>query len=358
MFPFAVFKGINLTQEEDMLQKDLQEQIQDLNELKAFSFDLERISTFQKPQSNTIIFIKDKKNLKKFQNLLPENKYNNICFIIDEKIESDFSELSEVLDKNISEYGILKTNAFDLNLAQASKVFFDMISQDWNDEIDGRKTGTVEIHPTAVVSPDAFLGKNVSIAAGVKIHSGVRILSGSSIGENSIVFPNVVIYQNVQIGKDVRLHANTVIGSDGYGYNFVNYTHHKIYHFGGVIIGDNVEIGSNSSVDSGTFSPTMIGAGTKLDNLVQVAHNVELGQGVIICSQSGVAGSTTVGDFTVIGGATAVTDHIVVGKGCQIGGKAGVTNNLEDGAIVAGFPARPVKEWLRGVAQIRKLAKK
>lgn len=323
--------------------------------------DVRSITDFRTLQNECILFVKDKKNGKKlFAQLSALEGLSDLkpTFIVSSKYFEAFKEELPQEVSGLNSYNLVSTENFDLSLCQLSKEFYLEEKLQWNDEIDGRKQGTVDIHPSSIISPNCFIGKDVVIGENCIIHDGVRILSNTTIGSGTEILPNVVIYQKTNIGKNVRIHANTTIGSDGFGYNFVNGAHHKIYHFGGVEIGDDVEIGAGSTVDMGTFSPTTVGAGTKLDNLVQVAHNVQLGKGVIICSQSGVAGSTTVGDFTVIGGATAVTDHITVGKGCQIGGKTGVTGDLEDGAIVAGYPARPVKEWLRGVAYIRKVSQK
>ena len=324
-------------------------------------FEISTISDFRTLQGNSILFVKDKKNGKKLIDILKtSSRLSNLqfTFIVKDQYVEEFKENLSHEVPSLTLYNLISTDDFDLCLCQLSKEFFEKEKRSWNDEIDGRKLGTVDIHPSAIISPNSFIGKDVTIGENCIIHEGVRILSKSTIGNGAEIFPNVVIYQKTQIGNNVRIHANTTVGADGFGYNFVNGVHHKIYHFGGVQIGDDVEIGAGSTVDMGTFSPTIIGEGTKLDNLVQVAHNVQLGKGVIICSQSGVAGSTTVGDFTVIGGATAVTDHITVGKACQIGGKTGVIGDLEDGAIVAGYPARPVKEWLRGVAYLRKVSQK
>lgn len=244
----------------------------------------------------------------------------------------------------------------DVALAMSflSKPFYDEKIGEPNDIVDGRQMGSASIHPTAWIAQGVFIGENVHIGENVKIHSGVTIMSGVSIGESSEIFPNTTIYRNVTIGGRVRIHANCVIGADGFGYNFSKGVHHKVWHMGSVIIDDEVEIGASSCIDSGTFSPTIIGRGSKIDNQVQVGHNCKLGMGVILCGQVGIGGSTSIGDFTVLGGAAKVANGIKIGKGTQIAGGAGVTSHIGDGEVVGGFPARDIKEWMKGVAYIRK----
>ena len=179
-------------------------------------------------------------------------------------------------------------------------------------------------------------------------------MSGVEIHEGTEIFPNTVVYRNVKIGKHVRIHGNCTIGADGFGYNFKNGEHLKVWHMGSVIIHDHVEIGAGTCIDSGTFSPTIIGAGSKIDNLVQIGHNCRLGKGVILCGQSGLAGSCSLGDYVVLGGKAAVGNGVTVGKASQIAGNAGVISNIGDGVVVGGFPARDIKEWMKGVAYVRK----
>lgn len=246
----------------------------------------------------------------------------------------------------------------DVNLAMSflSKPFYDEKIKNPNDMIDGRQMGTASIHPTAWIAQGVFIGENVKIAANAKIHTGVVLMSGVDIGEDTEIFPNTAIYRNVQIGSRVRIHSLCSIGADGFGYNFSKGVHYKVWHTGSVIIGNDVEIGASTCIDSGTFSPTIIGAGSKIDNQVQIGHNCKLGTGVILCGQVGIGGSTSIGDYTVLGGKAALANGLEIGKGVQIAGGAGVTNDIQDGAVVGGFPARDIKEWMKGVAVLRKLA--
>ncbi len=244
----------------------------------------------------------------------------------------------------------------DLALSRFSKLFFDAFSKKGNDLVDGRHTGKAHVHSTSSLAENVFLGEGVDIAAGVTIHTGCVILSHSSIGENTVLYPNVTIYRNVTIGKNCRIHGNTTIGSDGYGYNYYQGEHLKVWHFGGVLIRDSVEIGSGTSIDQGTFSPTVIGEGTKIDNQVHLAHNCKIGKGVLITGQAGFSGSVTLGDYVVMGGCAQFAPEVVVGDHAQIGGIAGVTSNVPEKATYAGHPARPINEWLKSVATLRRIS--
>lgn len=246
----------------------------------------------------------------------------------------------------------------DVNLAMSflSKPFYDEKIGNPNDMVDGRQIGTATIHPSVWIAQGVFIGENVVVEANTKIHPGSVLMSGVMVGENTEIFPNVSICRNVKIGNNVRIHSQCTIGADGFSYNFSKGIHHKVWHMGSVIIGDNVEVGANSCIDQGTFSPTIIGSGSKLDNQVQVGHNCKLGTGVVLCGQVGLGGSTTVGDYTVLGGAAKVANGIKIGAQVQIAGGSGVTSDIEDGKVVGGFPARDIKEWLRSVAMIRKIS--
>jgi UDP-3-O-[3-hydroxymyristoyl] glucosamine N-acyltransferase len=153
----------------------------------------------------------------------------------------------------------------------------------------------------------------------------------------------------------VRIHAGTVIGSDGFGYVFDGGFHRKIPQIGNVVIGDDVEIGSNASVDRGALGSTVIGKGTKIDNLVQVAHNVEIGAHSILCAQVGIAGSTTLGNFCVLAGQVGVAGHLKIGSQVTIGSKAGVMNNIPNGEVWLGIPARPDKQAKRMLVALHHL---
>ena len=217
------------------------------------------------------------------------------------------------------------------------------------------------------IHPDAEIGKNVEIApfcyvgAGVKIEdnvrlfSGVKILDNVEIGKNTVIYPNVTIFEKCKIGGNCRIGANSTIGGDGFGFHFANGKHNKVPQIGIVRIEDDVEIGSNVAIDRATFGETLIGEGTKIDNLVQIGHNVKIGKNCILVSMVGIAGSTEIGDYTVIAGKAGINGHIKIGKGVTIGGGSVVLKSVKDGEFVVGDPAMKDKEWKRLQAYISKL---
>jgi UDP-3-O-[3-hydroxymyristoyl] glucosamine N-acyltransferase len=331
-----------------------------VEEISSFDSSFKLESSDKEVGQQTLRGICDGRELKKghlyfcssnrFWNLFLESTEKRVFLIFDTKT------LESVVDDPAltSSMGWGTVKSAPLSMSFLSKPFHDIVHADYNDAVDGRKTGSASIHSSAVIAENVFIGANVVIEEGVTILANTVILSNSRIGKDTFLYPNVSIMQNCKIGKYCRVHSGATIGSDGFGYNFDQGIHHKVWHVGGVVIGDNVEVGSNTSIDQGTFSPTIIGSGTKLDNLVQIGHNVILKQGVVLCGQAGLAGSITVGDYTVMGGQAAVAPDLTIGSGCQIGGKAGVISSLKDSEVVGGFPARPIKEWFKGVAYLRK----
>jgi UDP-3-O-[3-hydroxymyristoyl] glucosamine N-acyltransferase len=176
---------------------------------------------------------------------------------------------------------------------------------------------------------------------------GNHLGADSQLGEEVRLYPNVVIYERTVIGNRVAIHAGTTIGSDGYGYVFDQGRHRKILQVGHVVIEDDVEIGANAAIDRGAFGPTVIGAGTKIDNLVHVAHNVVMGTHCLIMGQAGFAGSTRLGDYTVIASQSGVAGHLKLGRQSTVGAKSGVMRDVADGETVLGIPAQPHREMKR-----------
>jgi len=208
---------------------------------------------------------------------------------------------------------------------------------------------------TAIIGPFSYLGANVKIADNVLIHSGVKILDNVKIGKNSVIFPGVTIFDNCKIGSNCVIGANSVIGGEGFGFHFANGIHNKVPQTGFVVIEDNVEIGSLVSIDRATFGFTLVGEGSKIDNQVQIAHNVKLGNHVIVVAQTGISGSTEIGDYSVLAGKAGIVGHIKIGKGVTVGGASVVTKSVEDGKFVIGYPAVESKLWKKQAIYIAKL---
>ncbi len=205
------------------------------------------------------------------------------------------------------------------------------------------------IGPQCVVESGAVIGENVHLQAQVFLGRNVRIDS------ESWLMPGVVVGTECEIGKRVRLHSGVVVGSDGFGYEFVDGRHEKVPQVGSVLIGDDVEIGANSTIDRARFSRTIIGEGTKIDNMVQIAHNVIIGKHCILCAQVGISGSAVLEDYVVLAGQAGVAGHIKLGKGVKSGGRAGITSDVEAGAFVNGYPAIPYMQERRIQVLQRKL---
>lgn len=199
----------------------------------------------------------------------------------------------------------------------------------------------VSIFPFAHVCDNVVLGERVTIS------TGAYIGEGASIGNDTYIHPNSTILKNVKIGEKVIIHSGTVIGSDGFGYVMDKGTHYKIPQVGGVIIEDNVEIGANVTIDRATVGNTIIGSGTKIDNLVQIAHNVKIGKNCIIVSQVGISGSVEIGDGVILAGQVGVRDHVKIGSRSMAGAQSGIGADIPEGQIFSGSPAIPHKTWLR-----------
>ena len=219
----------------------------------------------------------------------------------------------------------------------------------------GTRHPTSEISPDAVIDADVELGPFVMVEDGARIgrgsilHTGVVAGEGCIVGKDCILFPGVVLYPGAQIGDRVVLHAGVVVGSDGFGYAADGRRQWKFPQVGAVIIEDDVEVGANTTIDRGSLGTTRIGMGSKLDNLIQVAHNVEIGKHVVVASQTGISGSTIIEDYAVIGGQVGFGDHARVQSGAVIGSKAGILPGkiVRSGEVYWGVPVRPLREYKR-----------
>jgi len=205
------------------------------------------------------------------------------------------------------------------------------------------------------VHPGATIGDDVAIGDGATIHSGVHLMSGCSIGKHATIFPGAVLYENTIVGPRCIIHAGAVLGSYGFGYDSGPEGHKLSAQLGNVVLEADVEVGAGSTIDRGTYGPTLIGEGTKIDNLVQVAHNCRIGRHNMLCSQVGIAGSTTTGDFVVMAGQVGVRDHVQIGAGAVLGAMAGVVNDVPDRARMIGIPATPEREQKLKQAALAKL---
>lgn len=214
-----------------------------------------------------------------------------------------------------------------------------------------------DISKTASIYPNVFIGDNVVVGDRTVLYPGVVVLRDSVIGNDVIIYPNVSIYQNSRIGNSVIIGASSVIGSDGFGFvKDEDGTMLKIPHIGGVIIEDNVEIGSNTSVDRGTLGNTIIRKGTKIDNLVQVAHNCIVGENNILCGMVGLSGSTELGCNVIMGANSGTKGHIKIGDNCIVTARTSVSKDLKPGSEVKGmYPARPLAEELKIQTLVGKL---
>jgi UDP-3-O-[3-hydroxymyristoyl] glucosamine N-acyltransferase len=240
---------------------------------------------------------------------------------------------------------------------------------------------TIGVHPTAVIGEGAELGENVTvgpcavigeyaqIGAGTRIEAGAIIGEGVRIGENCRIYPRAVLYPETTLGNRVIVHAGAVLGADGFGYvrDSATGAYTQFPQQGTLLIEDDVEIGANSTIDRGALKQTKIGRGTKMDNLVHVGHNCEIGEDVILVTGVGISGSCTVGNGAVIAGQVGIGDHAHIGPGVILGGQAGVlsgktvTNEglgVKPGTVLWGTPARPLKQVLRELAVLARLAKK
>lgn len=230
------------------------------------------------------------------------------------------------------------------------------------EQMRGRKSGIEQgsnIHETAVIGEDVYIGsftyisEKARIGKGSQIHPQVYIGKNVKIGENCRIDSGVRIYDYSVVGDNCTIHANTVVGSDGFGFQPSADGYSKIPQLGNVVIEDDVEIGSNCSIDRGTIGSTIIGRGTKIDNLIQIAHNVNIGKNNVIAAQAGIAGSTTIGDWNMIGGQVGIVGHINIGNKVRVQAQSGVNSNAKDGEVLYGSPAINAGDYRRNYVHFR-----
>jgi len=214
---------------------------------------------------------------------------------------------------------------------------------------------SAQVDPSAHIGPYCVLGERVKIGARSVLQGGNHIGMGSHLGEDANLFPNVVLYANTEVGNRVRIHSGTVVGADGFGYVQDGGIHRKVPQIGSVIIRDDVEIGANVTIDRGALGPTIIGRGTKIDNLVQIAHNVTIGEHCLIVSQAGIAGSTKIGNYVILAGQAGIAGHLKIGNRVSVAAQSGVMHNIPDGEKWLWSPAQPDRQAKRQMIALQQL---
>ncbi len=211
------------------------------------------------------------------------------------------------------------------------------------------------IDPTAYIGPNCVIGERVRIGARAVLHAGDYVGDDCQLAAGTVLFPNVTLYPQSELGERVRIHSGTVIGSDGFGYVLDAGVHRKVPQIGNVILGDDVEIGANVTIDRGALKPTVIGRGTKIDNLVQIGHNVQIGEHCLVISQAGIAGSCELGSYVILAGQAGISGHLKIGNQVTVSAQSGVMHDIPAGEKWLGSPAQPDKQTKRQMLAIQRL---
>ena len=292
------------------------------------------LHTLSEANSSELSFFNDKKYLKD----LPETKAVAVL------LEEEYVEL--LPEGTIA----LITDEPYLKLALASTFFAHKLET---------KGGHIEKGENCDLDRLAVFGKGITLGDNVIVMAGAYVGDNVTIGSNTLIYPNVTIYHHSKIGKNCILHAGVVIGADGYGFAHTKMGEHvKIYQNGNTILEDDVEIGANSTIDRAVFGTTYIRKGTKIDNLIQIGHNCDIGEHSLMAGQSGIAGSTKIGRNLILGGQAAISGHLELGDFITIAAKSGVTKSLKGGKTYAGFPAIEHRDWLRNQVKLASWLKK
>ena len=290
---------------------------------------------------------------------------NDICFFYDKKNKAKAAEIKAKACVTTKELANLIPDGVIILTAENPKNSFIALLDEFYEEVfpSAKIESTAQIAPTATIGKNCYIGHNTVIEDDVVIgdnciiEHNVVISHGCKIGNNCRIANNACIAYCL-MGNDCYIYTGARIGHDGFGFSVINGRHKRIAQIGRVIIGNDVEVGANSCIDRGALDDTIIGDGTRIDNLVQVAHNVVLGKGCILVAQTGIAGSCKFGDYVVCGGQTGFADHLTIGSGVQVGAQSGVMRDIEPGSIVMGTPTVPFKDFMRQVAFLQKNSKK
>ena len=242
-----------------------------------------------------------------------------------------------------------------LALAQALEIFHPMERPEPGVHPSAVVAAGVSVGEGSSIGPLASVAEGVTVGEGTVVGAGCVIGRGVGIGEDCLLHPRVVIGEQCRIGDRCNVHSGTVIGSDGFGFATVDGTHHKVPQVGIVVLEDDVELGANVCVDRAALGETRIGRGTKVDNLVQIAHNVQIGEHCLLVAQVGISGSTQIGHHTVFAGQSGCSGHLKIGSGVVLVARAAAYKDVPDGATMAGAPARPHREWLKANANLQRL---
>jgi len=304
-------------------------------DLEDNGFEVSGINTLSDAKGSEISFVSNSKYLKDVQN----SKAGAI--LIDE------ANKEKIPDGCIA---LVVENPY-WEMATLSKFFWTPIEDD--SLVDAKIGNGTKVSPKAEIANGAVIGENSTIMAGAYVGANAKV------GDNTIIYPNVVIYKECEVGNDCIIHAGTAIGSDGFGFaSNKQGVHNKIYHNGNVVVGDDVEIGANTSIDRAVFGSTKIKTGARLDNLVHVAHNCEIGEYAVVAGQTGFAGSSKIGRSNVFGAQSGVAGHLEIAPFNMFAARTGVTKGIkESGKTFAGFPFMDHKSWLKIQGKLARLIK-
>lgn len=293
---------------------------------------------------------------------LDQAKSNQISFLDNVKYRDSFKSTQAgacIVSKEMAEFA---PKGCDLIISKSPYKSYALISQNFYPE----EYPEAQISPAAHVDNTADIGDGCIIEAGAVIGAGVKLAQNVWIGANAVIGSNVEIGEKSRIGANTsishtimgahsRLYPGVRVGQDGFGFAIDPAGHVKVPQLGRVMIGDHVEIGANTCIDRGAGPDTIIGDGTWIDNLVQIGHNVKIGRGCVIIGQAGIAGSTTLEDFVIVAAQAGIAGHLTIGQGTQIAGQSGIMQDLPAGSKVMGYPAVPIKQFMRQVATLKKL---